>query len=312
MASAAARASKSFSNVYTVPLLLLMAISTVHCQHEMRLGDSATCSRSTADNSIKCWGDRAYCDPAYSGSEGYYYSPPDDEFDLGDADGSFTVTDVTVGAQHVCALSDGGSVRCWGENTNGQLGYSNTFRFSNSNNYGHDVALGTDVNVQLIKAGDDFTCVLTTDGYVKCWGINTDGQLGKGDTTTRGDADGTMGDDLGIATLGTDHNGDVTEICVGGSHACALNSAGDIKCWGKNDRGQLGQGDTDNRGDAGGEMGNHLDPIDFGSSFTPNKVVCGQDHSCAVNSDGDIKCWGMLMDAIFCIISLAVSMHRIQ
>ena len=276
-------------------LFLLMSLTAVHSQYSMRVGDSASCSLSGTDSTIKCWGDRAYCDPDYSGSEGYYYSPPDDSFDLGDADGTFTPTDVTVGAQHVCALSDGGAVRCWGENIDGQLGYGNTNRFSNAANNGYDVDLGTDVVAQLIKAGEDFTCILTDDGRVKCWGLNDNGQLGKGTTDTIGDGVLEMGDDLGIVTLGSDFNGYVTDICVGGGHGCALNDNNEVKCWGKNDRGQLGQGDTDNRGDAGGEMGNHLDAIDFGDTFTPSYVVCGQEHTCAVSDADDIKCWGMLV-----------------
>ncbi len=278
-------------------LLLILAITAVQCQYNVRLGDASTCSLSQTDSTIKCWGDRAYCDPAYSGTEGYYYSPPSDAFDLGTADGTFTPTDVTVGAQHVCALSDGGAVRCWGENIDGQLGYGNTLRFSNAANNGRDVNVGTGVIVQLIKAGEDFTCVLTSDGYVKCWGVNDHGQLGKGNTNTLGDGLNEMADDLGIVTLGDDFNGFVSEICVGGGHACALSTGNNVKCWGSNDRGQLGQGDTDNRGDAGGEMGNNLDPIDFGNTFTPSHIVCGQEHTCAVSDADDVKCWGMSLGA---------------
>mgnify|MGYP001319708053 CR=1 FL=1 len=65
-----------------------------------------------------------------------------------------------------------------------------------------------------------------------------------------------MGDYLGIVTLGSDFNGYVTEICVGGGHSCALNDNYTVKCWGKNDSGQLGLGHTNNRGGGSGEMDN--------------------------------------------------------
>ena len=96
-------------------VVLVLSMESVYAQTSMRLGDTATCSLQS-DATIKCWGDSAYCDPSYTGTGGYIYEPPDDGFDLGTAGGSFTATDLSVGFHHVCALSDGGKVRCWGSN----------------------------------------------------------------------------------------------------------------------------------------------------------------------------------------------------
>lgn len=86
------------------------------------------------------------------------------------------VVRVDVGADHSCALTSGGLVKCWGHNLNGELGD------------GTDDASTTPVNVsgltsgvKEIAAGDDHTCALTTTGAVKCWGNNFNGQLGNGD-----------------------------------------------------------------------------------------------------------------------------------
>ena len=180
----------------------------------------------------------------------------------------------------------------------GQLGYENTDYFNDSTNFGVDIDFGSKI-IEQIAVGDDYTCALTDDGRVLCWGLNDNGQLGKGNTDNLGDGASEMGDYLGIVTLGSDFNGYVTEICVGGGHSCALNDQNEVKCWGENEDGQLGQGDTNNRGDAGGEMGNHLDSIDFGTGFYVEHVVCGKQHSCVVSTDGDIKCWGMSFPRTF-------------
>src|SRR4029453_17040006 len=99
------------------------------------------------------------------------------------------------------------------------------------------------------------------NGSVRCWGGNDTGQLGYGDTDDRGDNANEMGDDLDPIDLGA---GRTASAVVGGSfHSCALLDGGAVKCWGANDVGQLGQGDLEPRGDAAGEMGNDLGPIDL-------------------------------------------------
>jgi alpha-tubulin suppressor-like RCC1 family protein len=91
-------------------------------------------------------------------------------------------------------------------------------------------------------------------GVVKCWGINNYGQLGVGDTVTRGDGPGEMGDGLPLIDLGDQSKA----VSVGWTHTCALLEDGAVKCWGRNHAGQLGQGDTQNRGDGPGELGDAL------------------------------------------------------
>ncbi|MCB1004918.1 MAG: hypothetical protein KDB35_12115, partial [Acidimicrobiales bacterium] len=54
-------------------------------------------------------------------------------------------------------------------------------------------------------------------------------------------------------------------IAVGSEHACGIDLAGRVKCWGSGGSGRLGLGDTANRGDAGGEMGNALPAVDLGT-----------------------------------------------
>jgi alpha-tubulin suppressor-like RCC1 family protein len=81
-------------------------------------------------------------------------------------------------------------------------------------------------------------------------------------------------------------------IATGGSHTCAILDNSSIKCWGANASGQLGLGDTNNRGDgsASGGMGNIS--VDLGSGITAKAIVAGGSHTCAILDNASVKCWG--------------------
>ena len=120
---------------------------------------------------------------------------------------------------------DGGRWRkCWGRNDRGQLG-NGTDHYSES--IPVDVS-GLGSGVIAIAAAFDHTCALTTGG-VKCWGYNNRGQLG----------DGTTLDHLTPVDVNELGSG-VGAIVAGYDYTCALMANGGVKCWGNNDRGQLG------------------------------------------------------------------------
>eukprot|EP01084_Bolivina_argentea_P136724 240803_1 len=101
-----------------------------------------------------------------------------------------------------------------------------------------------------------------------------------------------MGNALLEVDLGSGFN--VTDIVPGGYHTCALSTLNKIKCWGWNVFGELGYnyGDTNNRGDGGGEMGNALLEVDLGTGFNLTDIVPGGLHRCALSTLNKIKCWG--------------------
>eukprot|EP01084_Bolivina_argentea_P080644 146056_1 len=100
-----------------------------------------------------------------------------------------------------------------------------------------------------------------------------------------------MGNALLEVDLGTGFN--VTDIAAGYGHTCALSTLNKIKCWGYNVYGQLGYGDTINRGDGGGEMGNALLEVDLGTGFNVTDIAAGYGHTCALSTLNKIKCWGL-------------------
>ena len=125
----------------------------------------------------------------------------------------------------------------------------------------------------VIDAGSFHSCALLENGTVKCWGYGFEGQLGQGDKNARGDGPGEMGNNLTPVSLGAGRT--ATAIAAGGYHSCALLDDGTVKCWGANVQGQLGQGDTSNRGDGPGEMGGFLAPVDLGTGRTATAITAG-------------------------------------
>lgn len=141
----------------------------------------------------------------------------------------------------------------------------------------------------MIVAGAQHNCVLLETGNVQCWGNNQVGQLGIGDKEDRGDAPGEMGNALPFVDLG---NETVVTLSASGYSTCALMGDGKIKCWGFNQTGQLGLGDLQNRGDSIAEMGDALPFVDLGANLMAANVSAGVDHTCALLTGGDVKCWG--------------------
>ena len=106
-----------------------------------------------------------------------------------------TAVAITAGGSHTCALLNDGTVKCWGLNIFGGLGRDNTIDMGDGT--GEIAALGainlgTNQTAVAVTAGEYHTCGLLKDGTVKCWGLNSFGQLGKDSTTNLGDGTGEM------------------------------------------------------------------------------------------------------------------------
>lgn len=209
-------------------------------------------------------------------------------------------TKIVAGSNHSCALLADGTVKCWGRNNYGQLGLGDTTnRGRAAGDLGDSLSainLGAGQAVIDIAAGGDNTCAILTGGQLKCWGRNVYGQLGIGSTSDMGDHPGEMGTSLPNVNLGSGASILSVAMSVGG-HACAiltLPSQADpvIKCWGRNDYGQLGIGDALHRGTSPSHMGDALAVVDLGISGVPKKLSLGDTHSCVLLATGSIKCWG--------------------
>jgi alpha-tubulin suppressor-like RCC1 family protein len=208
-----------------------------------------------------------------------------------------TATQLAMGRRHTCAVLDNGDVKCWGRNSSGQLGLGNTANRGDGPGEMGDalpaIDLGTGVEVVQIASYNDTNCVITTTAQVKCWGSGASGVSGYGSTATRGDGPGEMGDALPFVQLGTGRL--AVDITVAFEHACALLDDGSVKCWGDNAFGNLGQGNTADRGDGPGEMGDALPTVPLGGTKVLD-LDSGARHTCARFVDGTVKCWGRNSD----------------
>ena len=125
---------------------------------------------------------------------------------------------------------------------------------------------------------------------MKCWGFNSSmGELGLGDSESRGDDPNEMGDNLPVLDFGTGRT--ATSVTSGFGFACALLDDGHVKCWGQNVAGFLGIGDTDARGGYPNQMGDNLPAVNLGAGRTVRSIASGN-ATCAILDDGSVKCWG--------------------
>lgn len=105
------------------------------------------------------------------------------------------------------------------------------------------------------------------------------------------DEPGEMGDALLPVSLGTGVT--AAAIDAGRTHTCVILTGGSLKCWGSNGDGELGLGDTMNRGTNPYFMGDNLLPVNLGAGKTVLSLDLGYAHTCVVLSDSTTRCWGM-------------------
>lgn len=242
-----------------------------------------------SDGGFRCWGQSLDRQLGYDRTT----NVGDDEFpnELGLVDINAAVTQVAAGGNHTCALISDGSVRCWGQNNNGQLGRGNPFPTPEGvlPKDADTVSLGEPATQ--IAAGPSHTCALLESGSVRCWGANTWGQLGLGH-----DEDyGAQINELPSNQPAIVFPKKVTQITAGGAefgygHTCALLEDGTVRCWGYNGSGELGYGNTTNVGDHPDRLPASKAAIDVGGPVA--QIAAGGSRTCAVLVNGSLRCWG--------------------
>ena len=225
-------------------------------------GDSHTCVLLD-DATVKCWGNNAYGRLGLGdlSTRGDGPNEMGDNLPAVDLGTGRTATAITAASYFTCALLDNADVKCWGTGSNGALGSGDSVtRGDDPNEMGDNlpiVDLGTGRTATAISSGTNGqTCVVLDDATVKCWGNNGNGQLGLGDTASRGDDADEMGDDLPTVDLGTGRT--AAAVTTGDSYTCAILDDVTARCWGKNEVGQLGAGHVATLGNQPGETGDVL------------------------------------------------------
>jgi alpha-tubulin suppressor-like RCC1 family protein len=191
-----------------------------------------------------------------------------------------TVTNVTGGEDHACALTDDGRIHCWGAGTKGQLG-NNTIVDSPVPVLVNTTGPLNGKAATSVAAGDDHTCAINVDGAAACWGQNTQGALGDG-TNTQSNVP------VAVTKSGPLSGKSVTAIAGGDGHTCAVNDEGKAACWGDNTDGKLGNGVTGT--DTNVPVAVITSGVLNGRSIT--SLTAGEDHNCVATQNGTAACWG--------------------
>ena len=222
------------------------------------------------DDSLKCWGSGF---SGVLGNGGYTSksSPPTSSINLGE---DRTARKFGLGTSHICAILDNHTLKCWGWGiTYGELGYGSTHTFLLAPHATDTVNVGTlGADSQLAAEGVS-TCASLDNGSLKCWGNNDYGQLGVGDTTSRNVPTAV---DLGERT--------VRRLSAGYDSVCAILDDGSLVCWGRNNYGQLGVGDTNDR--------NTPTAVSLGNNVEVVSLSVGRKSTCVILNDSSLRCWG--------------------
>jgi alpha-tubulin suppressor-like RCC1 family protein len=212
------------------------------------------------DGSLWCWGRNIY---GQLGNASNW----DSNSRRRESTNSTTWRQVSAGGWHTCAIQSNKTLWCWGYNGSGQLGIGGT------TNQNTPQQVGIDTNWTTISAGGSHTCGTKLDNTLWCWGGNTDGQVGDGSNTNRDTPT-----QVGIDEWSTG----VSAISSGDYHTCAIKTDGSLWCWGKNNYGQLGIGNTTSKNT----------PTRVGTDNDWQSVFAGGSHTCAIKTNGSLWCWG--------------------
>ena len=178
---------------------------------------------------------------------------------------STSIARVSSGAQHSIAVAGNGTAFGWGFNTNGQLGDQT------SNNAGAPVRVFGVTTAVSACAGGSHSLVLLGNGSIVGMGDNSSGELGLGSAGSFATAPTPV---VGISTA--------TAVACGSTHSLALLSDGTVRAWGRNNRGQLGDGGATNQ----------PTPVAVSGLTQVVAIAAGFDHSLALRSDGTVWSWG--------------------
>jgi cysteine-rich repeat protein len=191
------------------------------------------------------------------------------------------IVEIAAGGAHTCAIQIDGKVSCWGRNDLGQLGLNNPGAYvSDPENAGKIEFVAVEPVVQL-SLGNSYSCARFGDGTVRCWGQGDYGQLGNGSTASIGSQDVPVIGELSAIDL---QGASAVDLDAGHVHTCVVLDTQGVACWGYNNEGQLGDGNSPNS--------NSLPKFpSLGVGVEAEQVTAGH-HSCVVTTAHEVSCWG--------------------
>ena len=205
----------------TIPTVSLLNLPPTVTPTKISAGDKHTCSL-LSDGTVRCWG----FNKSGQLGDGFLtdsFTPRVVQDPIAGPPSLVGATDVSVGGGHTCVVLTGGSVKCWGSNSFGQLGVAGVLSTSVPQKI-------TVLGFKNVAAGDHHTCGLLDNATVRCWGSNESGQLGNEKNVSASTPEPIKG----LLTY--------QSVSAGKNHTCAVTIDNTLKCWGDNAYGQLGTG----------------------------------------------------------------------
>lgn len=211
--------------------LVPVPVSGGHTFSSINAGSATTCGITTNGDAY-CWGASDF---------GSLLGQGDDDRDRKIAPGlvaggfKFKPNSISVGLDHVCAISTADKAVCWGRGRYGKLGIGSADGLGVIENLRTPREVKGNISFTLIATGVFQTCGIATDGKAYCWGRNGSGQLGDGTTTMR------------VEPAAVSANFEFKDIAIGNNHACGISSTDEVYCWGDGTAGKLGTRSSDNK-----------------------------------------------------------------
>jgi alpha-tubulin suppressor-like RCC1 family protein len=254
-----------------------------------------------AQGTVRCWGSAYFGQLGYGmGDPGICEGEPCNTYDIGDNEARGAGGDIDVGGAvvqiaaagyYTCAVLSDGTMRCWGALGHFDGAFSDVIGSTIDQTPAQGTTVDVGGDVTQVSLGLFHGCVLLSSGSVRCFGLGdfpSTGQLGYANGSD-------VGDDETPASAGdVDIGGKVMQIAAGWDHTCALLEAGNVRCWGAGDAGQLGYGNTLSIGD--NETPASAGDVDVGGKVI--QISAGFKDTCALLEVGTVRCWGEGADVV--------------
>ncbi len=243
-----------------------VTVSSLNSVLSIAVGRQHSCAIVGGQGTVQCWG-RNDGGQLGNGSASQSINRPVA------VTGLANVVALTAGDSHTCAVRVDGTVWCWGDNLEGQLGNGSLNSFSLV-----PAQVSGLIGAVTVEAGAIHTCAVLADSTVQCWGANGLGELGNNSF---------LPSNVPVSTGHLSQNPGVgaVDLAAGGYFTCARLSDASVSCWGDNGSGQFGNGTSGL---------NNFSAVPVASSVSPAVVALstGAKHSCAILADGGVSCWG--------------------
>ena len=186
-----------------------------------------------------------------------------------------TIKQIYAKQARTCVLLYDDSMSCWGFNEDGQSGDNSTNTYKSPST---KVQFPNNQRVKSVGMGVRHTCAILEDGALTCWGADSYGALGNGDSDSA--------DKYTPQTIATPADRQVRKVESGATHTCTLMDDGGIMCWGRDNTGQLGNGGTSDT------IHSPSTNVELPEGRAATDLSVGDHHSCALLDNGSIACWG--------------------